>query len=36
MYGIAAFLMLSAFYKHKANIVRLMNGTENKISIGKK
>ena len=36
MYGIAAFLMLSSFYKHKANIVRLMNGTENKISIGKK
>ena len=36
MSGIAAFLMLSAFYKHKANIVRLMNGTENKISIGKK
>ena len=36
MYGLAAFLMLSAFYKHKANIVRLMNGTENKISIGKK
>lgn len=36
MYGIAAFLMLSAFYKHKANIVRLMNGTENKVSIGKK
>ena len=36
MYGIAVFLMLSAFYKHKANIVRLMNGTENKISIGKK
>ena len=36
MYGIAAFLMLSAFYKHKANIVRLMNGTENKISLGKK
>ena len=36
MYGIAAFLMLSAFYKHKANIVRLMNGTENNISIGKK
>ena len=34
MYGIAAFLMLSAFYKHKANIVRLMNGTENKICIG--
>ena len=37
VYGqMGAFLMLSAFYKHKANIVRLMNGTENKISIGKK
>ena len=36
MYGIAAFLILSAFYKHKENIVRLMNGTENNISIEKK
>ena len=32
MYGIAAFLMLSAFYKHKANIVRLMNGTKDRKS----
>lgn len=35
MYGIAAFLMLSAFYKHKANIQRLLTGTENKLSFGK-
>ena len=36
IYGIAVLLVLSAFYKHKANIVRLMNGTENKLSVGKK
>ncbi len=36
MYTIAAFLMVLAFFKHRANIKRLMNGTENKISIGKK
>lgn len=35
MYGIAAFLMVLAFFKHKANIGRLLNGTENKISVGK-
>ncbi len=35
MYGIAAFLMLSAFFKHRANIKRLLSGTENKISVGK-
>ncbi len=35
MYGIAAFLMVSAFFKHRANIGRLLNGTENKISVGK-
>lgn len=35
-YAIAAFLMLSAFYKHRANIGRLLNGTENKLSVGKK
>lgn len=35
MYGIAAFLMMSAFFKHRANIGRLLNGTENKISVGK-
>lgn len=36
MYAIAAFLMLSAFIKHRQNIKRLLNGTENKLSIGKK
>lgn len=36
MYGIAVFLMISAFYKHKANIQRLISGTENKMSFGKK
>lgn len=36
IYGIAVLLVISAFYKHKANIVRLMNGTENKLSVGKK
>lgn len=35
MYVIAALLMVSAFYKHKANIQRLMAGTENKLSFGK-
>ena len=35
MYGIAAFLMLLAFYKHRENIRRLLKGTENKISVGK-
>lgn len=34
-YAIAAFLMISAFYKHKENIKRLLSGTENKISVGK-
>ena len=29
MYGIAAFLMLSAFFKHRENIKRLLTGTEN-------
>lgn len=36
MYAIAALLMVSAFYKHRANIQRLLAGTENKISFGKK
>lgn len=36
IYGIAALLVVSAFFKHKANIQRLLSGTENKISIGKK
>lgn len=35
-YAIAAFLMLLAFYKHRANIGRLLKGTENKFSVGKK
>lgn len=35
MYVIAAFLMVSAFYKHTANIKRLLSGTENKLSVGK-
>lgn len=35
MYGIAAILMISAFYKHKENIKRLLAGTENKLSVGK-
>lgn len=35
MYGIAAFLMVSAFYRHRENIKRLLSGTENKISVGK-
>lgn len=36
MYAVAAVLMLSAFYKHRENIKRLLSGTENKISFGKK
>ena len=35
MYAIAAFLMLSAFFKHRANIQRLLSVTENKLSVGK-
>lgn len=35
MYAIAALLLVSAVYKHKENIRRLMNGTENKLSVGK-
>jgi len=36
MYGITILLMLSAFYKHRGNIIRLMNGTENKLGTKKK
>ena len=36
IYVIAAVLVVSAFYKHKENIKRLLNGTENKLSVGKK
>lgn len=36
IYVIALILVVSAIYKHKSNIQRLLNGTENKISVGKK
>lgn len=36
MYGVAAFLMILAFYRHGENIKRLLSGTENKLSVGKK
>ena len=36
IYAIAAVLMVSAFYKHRENIKRLLSGTENKLSLGKK
>ncbi len=36
MYILAVLVAASAFYKHRENIKRLMNGTENKFSIGKK
>ena len=36
MYGVAAFLMVLAFWRHRANIKRLLSGTENKISVGGK
>lgn len=35
LYGIVIFLTLLAFYKHRANIKRLLSGTENKLSVGK-
>lgn len=35
MYIIAFILLVSAVYKHRANIQRLLNGTENKLSVGK-
>ena len=31
LYGLAIFLAVMAIYRHRANIVRLLNGTENKI-----
>lgn len=34
IYAIGFLLVLSAFYKHKANIRRLKEGTENKLSVG--
>ena len=36
MYAVAAVLVVSAFYKHRENIRRLLSGTENKLSLGKK
>lgn len=35
LYVLAALVVISAFYKHRANIRRLLNGTENKLSVGK-
>lgn len=35
MYGVMVFLAVLAFWRHRANIVRLANGTENKIFLGK-
>lgn len=35
MYIIAFILLVSAVYKHRENIKRLLNGTENKLSVGK-
>lgn len=35
LYGITVFLMILAIYKHRANIKRLMNGTENKLGAKK-
>ena len=36
MYGIGFLFMFSAFMRHRANIKRLLNGTENKLSFKKK
>ncbi len=36
LYGLSVFLMLLAVYKHRENIKRLLNGTENKLSFKKK
>lgn len=36
MYGVGLLFVLSAFLKHRENIKRLHNGTENKISLKKK
>lgn len=35
MYIIAGILLISAVYKHRENIKRLLNGNENKLSVGK-
>lgn len=36
LYGVVVFLTVLAFYRHKENIKRLLAGTENKLSVGKK
>lgn len=36
LYGVVIFLMILAWYRHKANIKRLLNGTENKFGSKKK
>lgn len=36
LYALSGFLMVLAIYKHKENIKRLLNGTENKLSFSKK
>ena len=36
IYAIAVLLVISAFFKHRENIRRLLSGTENKLSVGKK
>lgn len=35
MYGIGVLFVISAFWRHRTNIQRLINGNENKISLGK-
>ena len=35
LYILMALLTVLAFYRHKNNIQRLLNGTENKIYLGK-
>lgn len=35
MYGVMIFLTCLAFWRHRANILRLLNGTENKVFLGK-
>ena len=35
MYIVMGFLTVLAFWRHRANIVRLANGTENKVFLGK-
>lgn len=36
LYGLSIFLAVLAIYRHRANIKRLLNGTENKLSFGKR